>query len=327
MRLWTKTIDINFFTVRKQLKHFVIYHAQTRDTCREMKVWSNVRSLSRSRRLSRSKQKIVWPSCWTKKAERMIALNERERGQGRSKKSEWYRPYIAKGLNWKRKGRNSEVVQEVLSIIFIQNLHSNHHLKKRGKLSGWVRAGWAGCERANRKDNNNKKNWRCARRHGPYFVLGHQPYKRLVARVEGVGEILKIIQGELLRELILLRKSPWKPWRYKFVLKRSKFNKLYLLRDWILEDASYMKHVQQDLNITNPWSEWFHREVWALLFSNSLAKILTSKCNSSITMMRWNHPGHISLIGWSRPFWIRTRVLWRPIPSGLSGTPFWLIFM
>ena len=158
MRLWTKTIDINFFTVRKQLKHFVIYHAQTRDTCREMKVWSNVRSLSRSRRLSRSKQKIVWPSCWTKKAERMIALNERERGQGRSKKSEWYRPYIAKGLNWKRKGRNSEVVQEVLSIIFIQNLHSNHHLKKRGKLSGWVRAGWAGCERANRKDNNNKKN-------------------------------------------------------------------------------------------------------------------------------------------------------------------------
>ena len=120
MRLWTKTIDVNFFSVRKQLKHFVIYHAQTRDTCREMKVWSNVRSLSRSRRLSRSKQKIVWPSCWTKKAERMIALNERERGQGRSKESEWYRHYIAKGLNWKRKGRNSKVVQEVLSIIFIQ---------------------------------------------------------------------------------------------------------------------------------------------------------------------------------------------------------------
>ena len=323
MRLWTKTIDINFFTVRKQLKHFVIYHAQTRDTCREIKVWSNFRSLSRSRRLSRSKQKIVWPSCWTKKAERMIALNERERGQGRSKKSEWYRPYIAKGLNWKRKGRNSEVVQEVLSIIFIQNLHSNHHLKKRGKLSGWVRAGWAGCERANRKDNNNKKNWRCARRHGPYFVLRASTTQKIRGNSRRItkNNTSPYVSTSYFEKVLENHGD------YKFVLKRSKFNRLYLLRDWILEDASYMKHVQQDLNITNPWSKWFHREVWALLFSNSLAKILTSKCNSSITMMRWNHPGHISLIGWSRPFWIRTRVLWRPIPSGLSGTPFWLIFM
>ena len=91
------------------------------------------------------------------------------------------------------------------------NLHSKSSFKsspeKKGEIIGLSESGM-GCERANRKDNNNKKNWRCARRHGPYFVLGHQPYKRLVARVEGVGEILKIIQGELLRELILLRKSP-----------------------------------------------------------------------------------------------------------------------
>ena len=156
MRLWTKTIDINFFTVRKQLKHFVIYHAQTRDTCREMKVWSNVRSLSRSRRLSRSKQKIVWPSCWTKNAERMIA-----------RKSEWYRFYIAKGLNWKRKGRNSEVVQEVLSIIFIQIITwkkgGNHRVE-------WERDG-RGVSVQIAKTTTTikswKKNWRCARRHEP----------------------------------------------------------------------------------------------------------------------------------------------------------------
>ena len=42
---------------------------------------------------------------------------------------------------------------------------------------------------------------------------------------------------------------------YEFVAKPAKFNRLYLLRDWILEAVSYMKHVQQDLNITNPWSK------------------------------------------------------------------------
>ena len=174
MRLWTKTIDINFFTVRKQLKHFVIYHAQTRDTCREIKVWSNVRSLSRSRRLSRSKQKIVWPSCWTKNAERMIALNERERGKGRSKKNEWYRPYIAKGFNWKRKGRNSKVVQEILSITFIHiitwNKGGNHGVQ-------WEWDGRGVSVQIAKTiiiiKSSTWKNWRCARRHELYFVSGH----------------------------------------------------------------------------------------------------------------------------------------------------------